>query len=264
MPAADPRNLLPPAPDDPSVRDLGKNGSYLVFRHLRQDVHGFWRCLAEKAPGKLPGDAVQSSVALASKMVGRWPSGAPLVKSPAADDPALADDNDFMYFGSGDPDGLKCPIGSHIRRSNPRDALDPRPGSDRSIEVGKRHRILRRGRAYGPPVAASMEPADIMAKPDDRARTRPLLHLLQHPARPAVRVRPKHLAQQPQVRRALRRRRSDRGRPGRRRGEARAAPSPSSRSPCASASPACPASSPFSAEAISSCPGSARFATWPR
>jgi Dyp-type peroxidase family len=167
-PAADPRNLLPPAPDDPSVRDLGMNGSYLVFRQLRQDVHGFWRCLAEKAPGKVPGDVVQSRVALASKMVGRWPSGAPLVKSPAADNPALADDNDFMYFGSGDPDGLKCPIGSHIRRSNPRDALDPQPGSDRSIEVGKRHRILRRGRVYGPPVAESMQPADIMAKPDDQ------------------------------------------------------------------------------------------------
>jgi len=166
-PEADPQNLLPPAPDDPTLRDLGKNGSYLVFRQLKQDVHGFWSSLSEKAPGLLPGDPVQSCVALASKMVGRWPSGAPLVNAPTADNPDLLDDNDFMYFGSGDVDGLKCPIGSHIRRSNPRDSLDPHPGSDRSIEVGNHHRIIRRGRAYGAPVAKSMKPPDIIGKPDD-------------------------------------------------------------------------------------------------
>jgi Dyp-type peroxidase family len=160
-PSADPRNLLPPAADDPTLRDFGKHGSYLVFRQLRQDVHAFWTAMAERSRG------VQSSIALASKMVGRWPSGAPLVKAPTADDPTLMDDNDFSYVRSGDSDGLKCPIGSHLRRSNPRDSLDPFPGSDRSIDVGKRHRIIRRGRAYGPPLAASMDPADIIGKPDD-------------------------------------------------------------------------------------------------
>jgi deferrochelatase/peroxidase EfeB len=88
--------------------------------------------------------------------VGRWPSGAPLVTSPDRDEAGLANDNDFLYFAS-DPHGLKCPIGSHVRRSHPRDALDPEPGSERSIEVGKRHRILRRGRTYGPPVVDSLE-----------------------------------------------------------------------------------------------------------
>ena len=112
-------------------------------------------------------DGNQSCVALASKMVGRWPSGAPLVKAPTADDPALLDDNDFMYFALEDPDGLKCPIGSHLRRTNPRDSLDPCPGSLRSIEVGKRHRIIRRGRVYGPPAAPSMDPAEIIGTPDD-------------------------------------------------------------------------------------------------
>jgi len=96
-PEHDPQKLLPVAPDDSSRRDLGMNGSYLVLRQLRQDVHGFWSYLAERAPGKLPGDRTQACVALASKMVGRWPSGAPLVKSPHADDPNLADDNDFMF-----------------------------------------------------------------------------------------------------------------------------------------------------------------------
>jgi deferrochelatase/peroxidase EfeB len=130
-------------------------------------VHGFWNYLAENAPGIIAGDKTQACIALASKMVGRWPSGAPLVKSPDADNPQLQDDNDFMYVGSGDADGLKCPIGSHLRRSNPRDALDPKPGSERSIEVGKRHRIIRRGRVYGAPVAESMQPGEIIGKPDD-------------------------------------------------------------------------------------------------
>jgi Dyp-type peroxidase family len=166
-PAQDTAGLLPAAPDDGARRDLGMNGSYLVFRQLSQDVHGFWNYLAEVAPGKFPGDRTQGCVALASKMVGRWPSGAPLVNAPQADDPRRADDNDFMYVRSGDADGLKCPIGAHVRRSNPRDALDPQPGSDRSIEVGKRHRVIRRGRAYGPPVAGSMDPQDMIGRPGD-------------------------------------------------------------------------------------------------
>lgn len=166
-PEQDPQRLLPAAPEDAARRDLGLNGSYLVFRQLSQDVHGFWNYLAEHAPGKYGGDKTQACVMLASKMVGRWPSGAPLVNSPQQDDPKLADDNDFMFVRSGDTEGLKCPLGSHVRRSNPRDALDPEPGSDRSIEVGKRHRIIRRGRAYGAPAVASMQPGEIIGKSGD-------------------------------------------------------------------------------------------------
>ena len=166
-PEHDPQKLLPNAPDADNRRDLGMNGTYVVFRQLGQDVHAFWNYCADAAPGAFAGDKVQSCVALASKMVGRWPSGAPLVNSPDADDPRLADDNAFVYVGSGDIDGLKCPIGSHVRRCHPRDALDPEPGSERSIEVGKRHRIIRRGRAYGRAVAASMDPRDIVGKPSD-------------------------------------------------------------------------------------------------
>jgi deferrochelatase/peroxidase EfeB len=40
-----------------------------------------------------------------------------------------------------------------VRRSNPRDSLDPDPGTQKSIDVGNRHRLLRRGREYGPPTA---------------------------------------------------------------------------------------------------------------
>ena len=165
-PEQDPRDVLLPAPEDGGRRDLGMNGSYLVFRQLSQDVGAFWKFMEEKTKGRDGSALPDAQVRLASKMVGRWPSGAPLVKAPDADDPALCDDNDFLYHRTGDPLGLKCPIGSHIRRANPRDALDPEPGSDRSIEVGKRHRVVRRGRPYGAPVCESMEIADILAHRD--------------------------------------------------------------------------------------------------
>jgi deferrochelatase/peroxidase EfeB len=125
--------------------DLGRNGTYLVFRQLAQDVDGFWAFL--DASTRRP-DGTSDRVAatrLAAKIVGRWPGGAPLVLSPDADDPALAKANDFEYH-SVDPHGLRCPLGAHIRRANPRDSLPPKPGTDASLDVNKRHRILRRGR----------------------------------------------------------------------------------------------------------------------
>jgi len=144
----DPAGVLPVAPDDGGRRDLGRNGTYLVFRQLSQNVPAFWRFVDEHA-----GNGQGSRVALAAKMVGRWPDGAPLVLAPDFDNPALASANEFGYFES-DPDGLHCPLGAHVRRSHPRDSLDPDPGSEKSVAVGKRHRILRRGRKYGPPLAA--------------------------------------------------------------------------------------------------------------
>jgi Dyp-type peroxidase family len=151
-PSADPSGLLPKDPAGSGSADLGRNGSYLVMRQLGQDVRAFWRWVdgATRNPDGSANPATR--LRLASKMVGRWPSGAPLVRAPEQDDPSLAGANDFMYFQS-DPHGLACPIGAHIRRANPRDSLDPRPGSQGSIDVNKRHRLLRRGRAYGPPLS---------------------------------------------------------------------------------------------------------------
>lgn len=147
-PAADPRGLLPRAEDRRGLRDLGRGGSYLVFRQLSQDVRSFWE-YCDRAT-RSPDDTLdaEARVALAAKMIGRWPSGAPLVLAPDADRPELAESNDFGYHAA-DPDGLRCPLGAHVRRSHPRDALDPKPGSPQSVEVGNRHRLLRRGRQYG-------------------------------------------------------------------------------------------------------------------
>ncbi len=148
-PSEDPGRLLPPAPDGSGNADLGRNGSYLVVRQLAQDVEGFRRFTAD-ATRRPDGSANEEDrVALAAKMVGRWPSGAPLVKAPDRDDPRLGTDNDFGYHHP-DPLGLACPLGAHVRRVNPRDSLDPRPGTDASLDVNDRHRLLRRGRSYGP------------------------------------------------------------------------------------------------------------------
>lgn len=150
-PTADPGGVLPRDPAGSGRADLGRNGSYLVFRQLRQDVGAFWRFVDAATRRPNGSSRPDARLRLAAKMVGRWPSGAPLTLAPDADDPALAEANDFAYFEH-DRRGTRCPIGSHVRRSNPRDSLDPRPGTADSFEINRRHRLLRRGREYGPPL----------------------------------------------------------------------------------------------------------------
>jgi deferrochelatase/peroxidase EfeB len=141
---AGPARLLPKRHDGDG-RDFGRNGTYLVFRQLAQDLDGFWAFLDQVTRRPDGTSDRDEAIRLAAKIVGRWPSGAPLVLSPDADDPALATANDFRYFHE-DPQGLRCPLGSHIRRANPRDSLAPKPGEQASLDVNKRHRIIRRGR----------------------------------------------------------------------------------------------------------------------
>ena len=126
---------------------LGRNGTYLVARQLQQDVRGFWSFMRQAAQAEHPGStAADEAVRLAAKCVGRWPSGAPLVLAPHHDDRSLASENAFGYFAK-DADGMRCPIGAHIRRTNPRDSLEGGPhASQKAVD---RHSILRRGRSYG-------------------------------------------------------------------------------------------------------------------
>lgn len=164
-PSADPGRLLP---TDDGRADLGRNGSYLVMRQLAQDVPGFWKFVDRVAGGD-----ERERVRLAAKIVGRWPDGASLVLAPDGDDPALAKNNDFGYHAT-DADGLRCPHGAHVRRSHPRDSLDPDPGSEASVAVGKRHRLLRRGRPYGVPISIS---SALAAEGDSEAYERGLFFM---------------------------------------------------------------------------------------
>jgi Dyp-type peroxidase family len=146
----------PPAPPAP----LGPNGTFMVYREIEQFVGRFnahiATCVEELAAKPwvrdLPVNARADGVK--AKIVGRWPDGTPLVLSPRAPQPLIADSaqraNNFLYWDLPpyDRNGGRCPLGAHIRRSNPRDAL---PGGD---ERTMRHRIIRRGMPYGPPYDA--------------------------------------------------------------------------------------------------------------
>jgi len=149
--------------------ELARNGTYLVFRQLCQDVRGFWRFLDHETRRPDGSSDRDRRTSLAAKLVGRWPSGAPLVLSPEADDATLAAENDFGYFAL-DPNGIRCPLGAHIRRANPRDSLDPSPGTDKSLAVNRRHRILRRGREYGTPLSIEDALREDAAPPTDHER----------------------------------------------------------------------------------------------
>src|SRR4051812_21498114 len=117
---------------------LGRNGTYVVFRKLHQRVAEFRRFLQANSTGP------EDEELVAAKMMGRWRSGAPLALCPFHDDPAIGADpkrnNDFHY--ADDPTGYNTPLGSHVRRANPRDAAI-------AGEV-RLHRMIRRGAAYGP------------------------------------------------------------------------------------------------------------------
>ncbi len=143
----DPLNILPD--NGENQRDLGKNGTYLAVRKLEQHVDAFWDFCAEKTKNTDGSNNEDKKTWLASKMIGRWPSGAPLALCPMKDDPAIGADplqnNNFVY--SDDPNGLGCPMGAHLRRGNPRDNLPP-DSIETSIKVTDRHRIIRRGRPY--------------------------------------------------------------------------------------------------------------------
>jgi hypothetical protein len=71
------------------------------------------------------------------------PASAAAHSIPEAPDQSYRIDNDFL-FGTEDPEALRCPFGSHIRRANPRDSLDP--GSQDQIDISNRHRVIRVGR----------------------------------------------------------------------------------------------------------------------
>jgi Dyp-type peroxidase family len=164
-----------------------RNGTFMVYRKLHQNLAAFQTYIGQQAAllraidPSVGEDGAESTVK--AKMVGRWPSGIPLAVAPNyqaakeielqwADIPALrlkpdrtaADKariaayermlTNFRYRD--DSEGVRCPVGAHIRRSNPRDALEPSfgtPGATPESALTNRRRIMRRGLPYGDPNA---------------------------------------------------------------------------------------------------------------
>jgi Dyp-type peroxidase family len=122
-----------PMPDE----RIARNGSYFAYRRLEEHVGKFRAFLAEH------GETPQEQELVAAKLMGRWRSGAPLTLCPEQDDHELGKDlhrnNDFNYKEQ-DPHGYAVPLGSHIRRMNPRD----------TAHNMNRRRMIRRGATYGP------------------------------------------------------------------------------------------------------------------
>jgi Dyp-type peroxidase family len=174
-PRQDPDDLFAPADPADNFPPWARRGSYLVVRRLRQDVRAFWK-FATSGAARL-GMAPERFAAM---LVGRWPSGAPLMRAPTADDPALAGDtwanNHFIFDddtrpaelrpipgypgdsaapGTADVLGAVCPHFAHIRKANPRDsATDLGKPTDTLIRS-----ILRRGIPFGPPLAGVSNPS---------------------------------------------------------------------------------------------------------
>ena len=174
---------LPLAEDAPGKWDVGRNGTYLVVRQLQQDVRGFWQYVTSRAGGDR-----QAADTLASRLVGRTRQGEPLAQLdkdtvPVAGKAHERRPNQFTF--DDDPAGVRCPFGAHIRRANPRNAdyahhetglkqrladlgLPASAFQDDVVSSVRFHRILRRGREFGP--SLSVDEALRPAPPDDPDR----------------------------------------------------------------------------------------------
>jgi Dyp-type peroxidase family len=152
-------------PPDPDT-DFTRNGAFLVFRRLTQQVPEF--DLSVKAAAVairadiIPPGGEPSADLVGAQLVGRWKSGAPLINAPHADDPAVAEGTvgalDFEF--DGDREGLLCPWAAHIRKAYPRDDVRHNVGPTRTAvdaaeAFTQTHRMMRRGIAFGPELTAA-------------------------------------------------------------------------------------------------------------
>ena len=155
---------LPFAEEQPGKRDLGRNGTYLVMRTLEQDVRGFWKFLDAQTRSD-----PRERLHLAEHMVGRTIEGQPLARLGTPSGAGSSGDEALNFFTfDHDEAGTRCPIGAHIRRANPRNTDYPnRPSwwlpriwsklgfASKAVRAdimaaSRFHRLLRRGREYGP------------------------------------------------------------------------------------------------------------------
>jgi Dyp-type peroxidase family len=168
-------HLYHPGPPAGHFPKWAARGSYLVVRRLQQDVPAFWSFV-----NAIAGQVGLAPDRVASMLVGRWPSGAPIVRTPDADDPALGEDtfanNHFIfddntrpsnlepipgYIGDNFPPGMAdflamvCPHFAHIRKVNPRDSVTDLGKPEDNLT----RMILRRGIPFGPSIIGVKNPA---------------------------------------------------------------------------------------------------------
>ena len=135
------------------------NGSFMVFRRLKQLVPEFSKFILDQANNIQLNDPAGTSqmdpVLLGARLVGRWKSGAPLALTPSQDDTTLgADPNQNNNFDfSDDPDQRRCPFSAHIRKSNPRADFDPTSPEASQVADVDPHRVIRAGIPFGPEVS---------------------------------------------------------------------------------------------------------------
>ena len=175
--------------------DFMRNGTFMAYRKLHQNVETFHQVVkkeAEKYAKIMDIDVPQAIEVIYAKMCGRWRDGVPLSVVPEYDDwVKFGIENKLHAEDQGEKDtvenlvtqmkyirskeardfrfgddtlGYKCPVGSHLRRVNTRDYLDPsnQVGVDENgiqhknpnanASLNKRRRILRRGLPYGKPL----------------------------------------------------------------------------------------------------------------
>ncbi len=182
-----------PAPPLDGGPDWMENGSFLVFRRLRQDVAAFRAFLREQTAELVQNEpfADMTEARLAALLVGRWPSGAPLLRSPEHDDPAMMEDsfaaNHFQFDAPAapvgvlteagapprlvtgapaDPRGLVCPRFAHVRKVNPRDLATDQGGAfDQTLTF----QVLRRGITWGEPFPQAPETPETPDNPEASA-----------------------------------------------------------------------------------------------
>lgn len=130
---------------------LAINGSFMVYRKLHQNVATFRRYLEDK--GTLYAGGKEK---LAAKLIGRWRDGTPVELSPDVPDQQIVKDKqrNVNFTFANDLNGARCPVGAHVRRTNPRDAFGF------NGQLINRRRITRRGLPYGPYVPENQPARD--------------------------------------------------------------------------------------------------------
>lgn len=173
----------------PNAPAWARNGSYLVARVLQQHVGAMHRFVNDAAT------ALRLTPAhVASRLLGRWPAGAPTLRADH-DDAAMGASpcayNDFRYLraspplapaqakgdcavvappAAADPDGLVCPFSAHIRKANPRDdeGRSPSTGAAITLDENRARVVLRRSVPYGAASASRFDAPVDDAPGDDR------------------------------------------------------------------------------------------------